>query len=288
MSKADFFSISKRNRRGIFILILCCLLIAIAPRILTAAYSVKKPVISFEEAKKIHLEIQVKKSKAKKQKRNYNKNRFTKPKSKFDPKNYKASDWMKLGLSQKQSEVVVKFASRGIANEGELERIFVIPNDLFLLIKDSVIYTTRENGYTSLNKPKEKKIEIVDINQCTQQDLENLPGIGKYFATKIIEYRNTLGGYTSTSQLLEIWNFDNEKFERITPYITKSSVVNKININSATLEELKQHPYISYGVANSIVKMRAQSKFNTVEDIKRSKLIDQELFEKIEPYLECK
>lgn len=281
-------SISKRNRRGIFGLILLCLLIAVAPRILSAAYSVKKPIISFEEARKIHLELTLKKNKAKKKQFNFKSNRFKKPDNKFDPREYAVNDWMKLGLSKKQSEVVIKFASRGIANEDELARIFVIPNELFLLIKDSVIYSQRESFNINTSKQTQKRIEIIDINSCSQQELENLPGIGKYFAGKIIEYRNKLGGYNSISQLLEIWNFDNEKLEKINPYLKKSDDIIKIDINSATIEELKEHPYITYNVANSIVKMRAQGKFNEVSDVKRSKLIDEELYNKIEPYLKIK
>lgn len=280
--------VSKRNRRGVFWLILFCLLVAITPRILSASYSVKKPAISFEEAKKVHLEIIAKKQKAKNNRFKSKKNRFVKPKTKFDPKDYTSKDWMKLGLSKKQSEVVVKFASRGIADENELERIFVIPSELFLLIKDSVIYSQKEYANRNFNKTTEKRIEVVDINHSSEQDLENLPGIGEYYARKIIEYRNALGGFISKSQLLEIWKFDNEKLESISPYLIISDEIKKINVNSATIDELKGHPYISYNIANSIVKMRAQEKFNNIADLKRSKLIDEELFKKIEPYLECK
>lgn len=281
-------AISKRNRRGVFGLVLFCLIVAVAPRLISSAYSIEKPTISFEEAKKIHLEIAIKKSRSSKVQIGPKKKRFRIPSAKFDPKAYGLEDWMKLGLSKKQSEVVVKFASRGIENEAELERIFVIPNELFMLIKDSAIYSRRQSSNNFEIKRSEKSIGIIDINRCNQNDLENLPGIGQYFAGKIIEYRDNLGGFNSTSQLLEIWNFDNEKYDKISPYLTRSNEITKININSASLEELKSHPYISYAIANSIVKMRDQKNYISVTDIKRSKLIDEELFKKIEPYLECK
>lgn len=280
--------ISKRNRRGIFMLVLFCLLVAITPRVLSAIYNVNEPIISFEEARQIHIEIIERKNKAKENQLNSSIKRFSKPVVKFDPKDYKVQDWEKLGLSKKQSEVVIKFASRGIANESELKRIFVIPNELFVLIKDSVIYAEKEFESRRSYKSDKKRIEIVDINLGSQQDLESLPGIGSYFATKIIEHRNELGGYLSINQLLEIWNFDNEKLDRISPYLKITESVKKIDINQATLDKLKSHPYISYNVANSIVKMRAQNKFISITDIKKSKLIDEELFEKIEPYLKVK
>lgn len=282
-------SLSKRNRRGLFGLIIMCLLIAITPRILTAMFSVGKTAISFEEVNKIHLDITAKKSSYQKQKKKTWKSRYSKPSSKFHPKEYTLKDWMKLGLSEKQAKIVLKFTARGISDEEELKRIFVIPEELVTLIKDSIIYSPKEFTNQKREENYQRKIETVDINLCSVADLEKLPGIGNYFATKIVEYRTKLGGYHSNTQLLEIWNFDNEKLDKITPYIIHSNSIKKLDVNEATTEELKAHPYIhSYGIANSIVKMRAQSKFKTIEDVKRSKLIDEELFEKIKPYLECK
>jgi len=280
-------SLSKRNRRGLFGVIIICFFIAVTPRILSAMFSVDKPVISFEEARKLHLDIVAKKNKSKKKSKKQFKSRFSRPSSRFYPKDYKIEDWMSLGLSAKQSAIVLKFTERGISDEEELNRIFVIPEELIILIKDSIIYTPK----LYKNKKSDKsqvELEIVDINVCTQSDLEKLPGIGPYFATKIIEYRSQLGGFHSEGQLLEIWNFDSEKLEKVSPHISHSNISSKLDVNSASLEELKAHPYISYSVANSIVKMRKQKKYTTVEDIKRSKLIDEEFFEKIKPYLECK
>jgi DNA uptake protein ComE-like DNA-binding protein len=61
----------------------------------------------------------------------------------------------------------------------------------------------------------------------------------------------------------------------------------KISINTADAKELQAHPYIDWSVANSIVKIRNQkeNKYKSIEEIKVSVLIDEELFEKIKPYL---
>jgi len=280
--------LSKRNRRGLLGLIFICLFIAITPRILNAMFSVDEPIISFEELQKVHIDLSTKKSNSKKRSKSFFKSRYSAPRVKFNPKDYSLSEWMKLGLSEKQSNIVIKFTERGISNEGELKRIFVIPDELFNLIKDSVIYSTKEYKNQKEEASFERKIENVDINNCNESDLRNLPGIGEYFAKKIILYRDQLGGFHTTNQLLEVWKFDREKFDKISPYLTRSNKILKLDVNEASLDELKQHPYISYAVANSIVKMRLQNNYKSIEDIKRSKLIDEELFEKIKPYLDCK
>ena len=61
---------------------------------------------------------------------------------------------------------------------------------------------------------------------------------------------------------------------------------NKLNINTATAEELKVHPYITWNVANSIVKMRVKiQKYTNFDALLESELIDKELLGKIRPYL---
>jgi competence ComEA-like helix-hairpin-helix protein len=86
---------------------------------------------------------------------------------------------------------------------------------------------------------------------------------------------------------LEVWQFTPEKLTEIESSIqVNPSNLKKININLATVEELKNHPYISWNIANSIVKMRLQKgNFNSINDLLESKLITIEIFEKIKPYL---
>jgi hypothetical protein len=51
---------------------------------------------------------------------------------------------MQLGLSEKQAAVVLKFTSRGLKSNEDLQRVFVISDELFELIKDSTFYPTFE------------------------------------------------------------------------------------------------------------------------------------------------
>jgi competence ComEA-like helix-hairpin-helix protein len=62
--------------------------------------------------------------------------------------------------------------------------------------------------------------------------------------------------------------------------------VRRININTATADELKAHPYIRYTIAKSIVAYRDQhGSFTTVEDVLKVHTVTQESFEKIKHYL---
>lgn len=276
--------ISKRNRRGLFILLFLAAIISYTPRIIAVCAGDQSPGISFEELEIIEKEIDSKR-KIRRTKKKW-KSRYKSPKTSFDPNKYTSADWLALGLSQKQADVVVKFSSRGLKSNDDLEKIFVIPAELFNLIKDSTFYPIREYDKRFADSPKEEFI-LVEINSAGSEQLKSIPGIGDYFATKIIEYRSQLGGYSSKEQLLEIWNFKPEKYDEVKDkIILDKKCIDRININTATVDELKNHPYIDYKVANSIVKMRlANGDYKFVEDILESKLIDEELFLKIKSYL---
>jgi DNA uptake protein ComE-like DNA-binding protein len=88
-------------------------------------------------------------------------------------------------------------------------------------------------------------------------------------------------------QLLEVWKMDLDKYNAIEEFVLiNEKEIREIHLNTATAEEIKQHPYFNWNIANSIVKMRMQkSGFKKIEEIKESVLIDEEFFEKIKPYL---
>lgn len=212
--------------------------------------------------------------------------KYVAPKSKFNPNEYILSDWQALGLSKRQAEVVLQFTANGVSSNEELKRIFVIPDELFMLLKDSTVYPVPNLEEQFVEEAKTGDI-LIELNSATHEQLITLYGIGDFYAKKIIERRESLGGFVNKRQLLEIWKFKEETLlginERLEVDIDK---VQRINLNTASIKDLASHPYIDYAVANSIVKMRmAHGVFSTVTDVLRSKLIDDELFEKIKPYL---
>ncbi len=212
------------------------------------------------------------------------------PPEKFDPNHYTKNDWMALGLSEKQAAVVMKFTERGIRSSEDLQRIFVMPDQLFDLVKDSLIFNeARDNEINSKAElPKQVKAVLIELNSANKEQLMSLPGIGDYISDRIISYRDRLGGFVKKEQLMEIKKIDIELYNKIVGQVTiESGSVKRIPLNSISAEEIKKHPYLNWNIANSIVKIREQKggKFSDTNEIKESVLIDHELFEKIKPYL---
>ena len=112
---------------------------------------------------------------------------------------------------------------------------------------------TREAADTvSHHKHKLAAGESIDLNAADTTLLQRVPGIGSYFSHQIMSYRNRLGGFYSSHQLLEIDNFPQQAL----PFFKISGDVNRINVNQLTLNELRRHPYINYYQARAIVDYR--------------------------------
>jgi DNA uptake protein ComE-like DNA-binding protein len=286
----NLFRISKRNRKGVLTLFVISILIVFTPRILISLDEEEKFTLSSLPISKLENQFNQSKYIQNKYSNSFKRKKFKSPKSKFDPNQFKVEDWMNLGLSIKQANVIVKFTSRGIYSNDELKKIFVISDEFYQLIKDSTIYPKKENNFSlqlNDNKIESQPIKKVEINSANEEELVRIKGIGSFFAKQIIKKRDELGGFIEKSQLLEVWKMDQEKFDLIKDEFTiDNENIKKISINAATVEELKNHPYIRWNIANSIVKLRLQKNgFTSIEELKESHLITDEKFLKIKSYI---
>ena len=283
--------ISKKTKRGILLLVFLCLLIIYTPR-LVSLFTKKDPVVlTQKEIEKVkELQANYIQDQRKKKKNSFKAREYKRPPRKFDPNQYTKVQWMYVGLSDKQAEVMLKISKRGIWTNEFLSKIVVIPEEVFQLIKDSTFYPERQyenKEYKEYPKYEKKEIKLVEINTADLEGLRSLPGVGPTFALRINAYKELLGGFVRKEQLLEVYGIDMEKYDVFEKYckVDPTEII-KMNINEVEVNRLKMHPYINYSVANSIVQMRKQKgKYDKIEDLKESKLINQELYEKLKPYV---
>ena len=136
-------------------------------------------------------------------------------------------------------------------------------------------------------KVKPKTFLRININQADSLAFSALNGIGPIFSSRIVRYRNWLGGFHSKEQLLDVYGIDSMLLNHILPHLmVSSSDVKKININTTNFSSLASHPYISKSVANSIIKYRNHhGNFTSLAELKLISLIDEDLFRKIAFYL---
>ena len=282
--------ISNRNRRGVLAFISFLIILVFVPRILMNFTSHAKIELTATEVQLAKQQFKQEEAKHLNWKNKKWHSRYNIPPSSFNPNHYTMQDWMYLGLSEKQAQVVLKFTRYGVQSNQELKRIFVIPDELYQLIKDSTRYDeTQAVGQKTIfeNKNKPNKINIIDLNRATQEDLEQLKGIGPFFSKRIIAFRNKLGGFYSKEQLREVYQITEEQYQQIQyAVLCNNHDVTRININQITPKELVKHPYFNWNLANALCKMRDQlGGFKALEDLKKSHLVTDDVFERIKNYV---
>ena len=65
-----------------------------------------------------------------------------------------------------------------------------------------------------------KSIQPISLNQATQAELENLPGIGEQKAQAILAYRDAHGRFRTYEELLEVEGIGEATLEGLLPYLT--------------------------------------------------------------------
>lgn len=137
-------------------------------------------------------------------------------------------------------------------------------------------------------KAKEKKPVYIDVNKSDKEQFKKIRGIGNVLSERIVKYRSGLGGFYDIHQLKEVYGINDSLFNAIESQLFISAFsLNKININKASFEELKRHPYISDLLAKQIVSFREKVKyFESEQDIRKLYLMNDELYEKLYRYIE--
>jgi competence ComEA-like helix-hairpin-helix protein len=208
----------------------------------------------------------------------------------FDPNGLPAERWKQLGLSEKQIAVIKRFEAKGghFYKKEDVQKMYVISPETYAklepYIQISLPHFEQKNTPTKVSKVR------VDLNTADSLALDQVSGIGPAFASRILKYRERLGGFHALEQLKEVYGVDSAHFAQWLPQLSlNTATIRKIDINSASFEELKRHPYLSYKQINALIQYRKQhGAYASLSDLKNIPLFTDEILRKLAPYLICK
>ena len=209
----------------------------------------------------------------------------------FDPNTNTISDWMKLGLTEKQSLSILKYVSKGgsFKVKSDLKKMHVVKPELlhqwwkYIQLPDSIVLSKNQSIVITYKLQSESKL---NINSTSVEELDKLPLIGEGRAKAIITYREKLGGFIMLDQLLELKCIPDSVFQVIKDRIyTDGKIYQPLNINADSLF----HPYLPKSFAKMIVSYRQQHKnYQRIDDLRILPLYDDKIMRKIAPYLTVK
>lgn len=233
----------------------------------------------------------------------------------FDPNTITPDSLCMLGLSPRQAQTIINYRSKGghFNNPEDFARMYVVSNELYGRIRPFINIKSGDLAVKEVPMPKKehsdqsepktqkglaeeveskresnRKNLVVELNGADSSELVTLYGIGPYYAHKIMQYRERLGGFHSVEQLMEIGGIDSTRFEGL----SKSVVVDPLKIRTFSLDTagkrfLVSHPYIGAYAARGIMLLREKlgKSACTIENLIKEKVIAPQMAERLWPYI---
>lgn len=221
--------------------------------------------------------------------------------SAFDPNTADSTLLLRLGLQPWQVRSIYRYRAKGgiYRQPSDFARLYGLTvkqyKELLPYIHISDEYKPAaevygrtdavRSGRDTLRYPvKLQPGQYVTLDDADTASLRKVPGIGRYYASRIVRYRNDLGGYVSVAQLSEIEGIPEAalSYFRVT-----GGAVRKLNLNRLTLNELKHHPYINFYQARRIIDYRRlKGPLHSIDDLRLLKDFSQRDIERLRPYVE--
>jgi DNA uptake protein ComE-like DNA-binding protein len=231
----------------------------------------------------------------------------------FDPNTADSTALLRLGLQPWQVRSIYKYRASGgvFSHPDDFARLYGLTTGQFRRLKpyirispdfrpaaetvgrkdrknsDSGEPARQQSQQPQQCRPHSNKISGVQriaLNTADTTELMRVPGIGHYYARRIEQYRQRLGGYVSVEQLDEIDGFPSEAKHFFT---IEQNSQKRINVNKLDLVQLRRHPYMGYRRAKAIVEYRRlHGRIKDLNELSASGSFSSDDISRLEPYVE--
>lgn len=262
----DFFYYTKSERRVILLLLAIALLLLGIWAITEYLRPVEVPV-TLSESEEIDSFLANLEEQEKIRKSHTPKNEISAVLQPFDPNTADSVLLRQLGLPVYIVRNILKYRAKGgvFRSPESFSRIYGLKEEVYQKLKPYItiaplvsVSHVRTDTFRQLKDtipyiPKYEEGTIVDLNKADTSILKRIPGIGSTLARMIVVYRQRLGGFYDVSQLQEVPHVGVElnKWFVVTP-----AGLHKIQVNSASLDKLRSHPYMDFYKAKAIMEYR--------------------------------
>ncbi len=234
----------------------------------------------------------------------------------FDPNHLSVTDWQARGLPAWLAERLVKYrvAVKGFRAKEQIRRAYGLSAADYarlapymqlperLPARPTHTYASSQHrvaGYGALPEAvgryprKPRHLSLFDLNAADTTQLMQIRGIGRGRAARIVAYRQRLGGFRHPNQLTELYTLRDapdlvDSLRKYT-FVQPGFVLALLDVNHASFTELQAHPYVGKRLARVLVAFREQhGPFQQLTDLRQIRILDDAMFEKLQPYVVIK
>lgn len=208
-----------------------------------------------------------------------------------DPNTASVHQLKQVGFSAFAAKNIVSYREKGgfYSALSSLNKIYGVDSLFLYSIEEQLVFKV-DNVIEEevLDESSDDKISLIEINNADSKTLEELPGIGSALGQRITKYRDLLGGFYSVAQVQEVYGIDSACYYKIKGLLfVDTTLLVRLNLNTALEEELNRHPYISKYQARSIIKYRElMGEFKNTKPLTQNYIFTNQQYEKVYKYFE--
>lgn len=278
------FRFNKQERSGIFFLLLIIVILLGINYFVSSRPHTSKALLVLNETEQAHLDS-LRNASAQRSEQIFP----------FNPNYISDYKGYQLGLSPNQLDLLHEYRNTGkfINSAAEFQLVTKVSDSLLRILSPYFKFPEWNNRISNAKnlsdvKSSTKKVEVLDLNVATEEDLMTITGIGPTLSARIIKFRDRLGGFLVEEQLYDVYGLESEVVKRtLEKFKVKTApTVEKIPINTASAEELAKLVYINFDLAREIVAYRNRNgPFSDLKDLSNVTSFPKERFERIKLYL---
>ena len=176
-----------------------------------------------------------------------------------------------LGISPEAIDRLFAYRKQGkfVNSANEFQKVTGINDSLLQGLSPyfkfpSWVKKSKEKQFNKIKKAPKK-----DINTARVIDFQSVRGIGETLSARIVKFRTYLHGFSSLEQCYDIYGLDSLVVKRLLDHFEIQSLpkIEKQSMNTISLKELQELPYINNEDARKIIGLRTQLGVLTREDL---------------------
>ncbi|MDO9634960.1 MAG: helix-hairpin-helix domain-containing protein [Paludibacter sp.] len=212
----------------------------------------------------------------------------------FNPNELDSAGFVTLGIKPYVASNILKYRKKGgqFKDKASFSRVYGISEEKFDELANYIqlpdLHTRKlDSSAVVVQKDELKQPLLVELNAADTAELMRIKGLGRGYARSIIRYRQQTGGFVRIEQLKEIYGMTTENYERIKPFCyIDQTLIQKIKINTASVDKLKSHPYLNFYQAKQIYELRRKrGKLSEIGDLSKLSELNDSTLAKIEAYI---
>ena len=198
-----------------------------------------------------------------------------------------------LGMSLEEIDRLHEYRAQElwVNSAEEFQEVTGVSDSLLKILTPTFKFPDFREGASEENKVSKKAFSTplpkTDLNAATAEELQKINGIGEKLSARIVNYRNSLGGFRGNAQLKDVYGLSPQVIESLLQrFEVKPSAVEKLDINAVTLMQLVEIPYLNYEQARAVVKYREEAgKIESFDELLQIKDFPVDKLDRINLYL---